>query len=451
MMNTVATALRFSRRTDVFVCAAFSLCLAGCQNSAPPISRAPLPKSQAKTASAGDDANSRAISAWAKAFGQWAQGTSPSVAPSVPGAARKETVFVDVSTLARRHPAWRLADAIENNRAPRADWEPLSLPSRPLPRIALPAARAGNSINGANALAFVPEFAGRGGKTFPARALPLLQERSAELQNASLDAFLRAAASRQLGEREALGQTLQVALDEDIDASRRADLPALEPDLPARAIQLEMTNLRLQLLENARLSAVEKQAARVRLQALENRWRAMLRAQEDERARQLAQLREELPRRMRAEGQSRLTAWKETRAGQDTVALEAVRSAWSGRIAADFATREARLAIAFPADGAAPKFWRAASEGAKSSEARPFPATNSNQTFATNSASASGFSVAPSLQNGRAVEAARLRREAVGDAERWTRLLARRKGWTLMPKNQARDATAAALQMLQWR
>ena len=294
-MNPILFFVHPISRCSAGLCAAFLLCLGGCRDSAPPT--APLSSRDAKSANGksaktANSTESRAIEAWTGALRKWAQGASGGALPNGASGAKstpeKQPVYLNVAALARHHPAWRLADALENGIAVNADAQALTLSSAPFPRLAIPVARNGGSQNGFAAPSVAMERAPQRKTQVAARALPLLQERSAEVQRASLESFLRAASGRQTAEREAAGLSLQLALDEEIAAARRADLPLLDPDLPSRAIQLEMTNLRLRLLENARLSAAEKSASRLRLQSLEAQWRAMLHAQEDEHAAQLA-------------------------------------------------------------------------------------------------------------------------------------------------------------------
>lgn len=430
------------------------LLIAGCTSStseneprpaAPP---APKPNNAVSTGNKNDTA---AFDAWAQALTRWSQGAqTPATAPPP---VKDLAVYVDIAALARRHPAWRLADTLNRSAEPQAAE---AFMATRVPQVAIPAQRGGTG-----SLAGFTPFGGDlapGTSVRAAARIPGLQDRAEGRQNFSLDAFLRTAAEEQQQEREAKADSLAAALAENIDAARRPDLPDISPAFPADPIQLEMTNLRLQLLENTRLSAAEKEAAQQRLVELEGKWREALREQEDARVAELARLREETPRRLRAEGESRIDRQIQADAARDLALRTTVRDAQRERIANDFRASDRTLGILLPGvtnvsrqtvEAGQKEAARGGNGAIRARQAKvPY---NLNETFVAGLSSTGG---GPSQTAARQAEITALRRRALSEAGSWAKIIARRNGWRLQPAsagiNKGVDKTAETARLLKW-
>lgn len=313
-----------------------------------------------------------------RALFNWVQGAEPDVKPGrSPAPARsrasRPTVYVDVSALARRHPAWHLAEALEGGHdrdgsrlaapalsalnafaAPRrtAAAASISLPMMPIaPRPAAPMTTAGeppfdDPPIGGRAVDGNAVFA-RGARRETDPGIAVLHRLAGQRQGAALESFLDAAEARQDAARAAHAGDLRETLLEQATVSRRRALSPLPPVLPDDVVQLEMTNLRLRL-ENPRLTAVEKESARQRLAFLEAQWRARLREQEAQQQSKLAELRAPRPRRAHEKDEARIAALLSDLQGDDAARREAAYISHQARWGQDFGGDAAVFGIALP-------------------------------------------------------------------------------------------------------
>lgn len=388
---------RAARR--ILFCAAASLLAlcgaSGCglQDESAPATHGTAPSSSATTFAGAqrkkNTKNAGAVSgstqsAWTRALFDWMQGgtqgapsatpgAAPQQAPGVLGAhAARGVVYVDVAALARRHPAWRLAAALETGRnadsaagvsaqAPGDDLQP-AFPSLS----AVVRASAGSQPDwGAAASRTVKELprfdtapadhVGGGSAVFAGAArhqeaagVAELNRRAGRHQNAALRQFLALTEAHQDAAREALATDLRDALLENAATSRRATLSPLAPTLPDAATQLEMTNLRLRL-ENPRLPVAEKERARLRLSALEARWRNVLRGQEETvRRSEMARQNEAQPRRLDKKDEARIAALMSSLRDHDAVQREAAGDVLQARWQQDFGAGQAISGLTMP-------------------------------------------------------------------------------------------------------
>lgn len=281
---------------------------------------------------------------------------------------------MDVASIAARHPAWQLAQRLEGS----SDLKPLSLQS---PRASLTAVPDWQAAFGRNetvgrpqwpdqsTLGLDPAFTSTasysGGFSanqssasssrglLLAMGLPDLQTRMRERQLNALDSFAGSTEQTQQELRDADLQARLAAMQEDIEHAREVNLAAVNPLLPSDPIQLEMTNLRLQLqvLEvpgNVYATPSAIAAARARLSELNADWRRALRGQESERRELLARLRDERPRRIELQRRREIEIAQRADKERDDSVRQQVAGEARRRISEDFETADARLGIVFP-------------------------------------------------------------------------------------------------------
>ena len=220
-------------------------------------------------------------------------------------------VFIDLTQLARHHPAWILANELERGAAAAApsnastrDARAIEV-ARPLPprradRVAVPAlpllrsvalprpddsfstdATRRASTRGAD-ISLLPPPAGAvappvvsSSATF-SRGFGTLLDAMANRQSVALARFFSVSQQRGAARREELRSDLLNALNDDIAADTEfQEMQDTVPPafLPPPATQLEMTNLRLQLVDNARTSPAAREVAIAHLEELETAWR----------------------------------------------------------------------------------------------------------------------------------------------------------------------------------
>lgn len=335
----------------------------------------PIVTADADVKSTTADGAAPAGSSWSDVLRQWWQAASKP--PPAPGTTAtpiarptpQPSAAVDVAALAARHPAWKLADALEQNRVPTQQFEairpgtPAGVSTLAAPNFDVafsrPTPLAGENVGGAAAAALPnpalsgPEEQGPAApESFQAPVVAVgfegLQAEARERQESSINSFLRVIADRQSDWQRDYRAILRSALQEEVEAAAERAPKALALVLPAPAMQLEMTNLRLSLLNNVFSTPEEREATRERLGELLTQWRAALRDQESARARELARLRVEEPARVRREGESRLQSELEVLRLAQQQARAAVLAEHQARLAEDFGNEQARLALVFP-------------------------------------------------------------------------------------------------------
>ena len=445
-----------------------------------------------------------ALEAWAKAFSDWAGGTRAPQATTATARPQRKAVYVDVMAVARRHPAWQLAAALERNGAPvrlanvraMAHLQTFGALSGPL------ASSGGFDSHWANipgAPFSSPEysrvpatpgslppapFTQQAAQRVTASGLNALQEYSRQRQRLAIENFLQVDEQRSEIEIENHAADLRGALEENIAAEvqalqRRALAPAA-PTLPPPAVQLEMTNLRLRL-QNARLSEAERGQAQSRLNTLEAQWREELRAQENAQLAQLEQSRRELPLQRRREGTGPINQMLAQLRSAGESEREEVRARSLSLLRQDFGQDDAALGIvlpalvspfeAFPAIPSTSSTRIARSRTVRSGVVRsgvvpgrgffetPSLGVASNAEINTGSllqplrlqpgsrrggSAISGFPVAQNALAQRTAQISALRAQAIREARLWTRIVARRQGWQLQEMRAARTQQQSA-------
>ncbi len=327
-------------------------------------------------------------SAWTRALFDWMQGGTQGAPGATPGAAPQQSpgalrahaargvVYVDVAALARRHPAWRLAAALETGRnadiATGVSIQTLGDDLQPTPLSLSGVVPASDGLQPGRGPAVSPTvkelprfdtasannvsealsddrvvFAGAAHHEAAAGATAL-DRRAGRQQNAALRQFLALTEARQDTARQGLEADLRVALLENAATSRRRTLSALTPALPDAATQLEMTNLRLRL-ENPRLPAAEKERARLRLSTLETQWRGLLRAQEETARRsEMVRQNEAQPQRPDQKDEAKIAALMSNLRDLDAAQREAAGDTLQARWQQDFGSGQAISGLTMP-------------------------------------------------------------------------------------------------------
>jgi hypothetical protein len=327
--------------------------------------------------------------------------------------------------------------------------------------------------------------------------LQALQQDVRAQQLDSFNEFLKEVQVRQDEARTEQATLLQLGLQYDIEAAQRSSLSRLVPLLPPDAVQLEMTNLRLQLLKNLYSTEAEREAARQRLEALETQWHEQLRQQEADRLAELKRLLTEVPARVRREGEAQILAYKAAARQRDAAFRNSVEEAQNSRVAQDFAPATARLGVVLPAFSVPSQSIAEAGGTGQSTALAPLmngiadggrrrvnalstvhpphfdrtfgaePASGSAMAMSSHSAALSSAVLTGSsslqIQERRAVLIRALRALAVKDARRWSQMVVRRSGWkweqgaasesgraaaTAMAANPVQDATREILRAL---
>ena len=392
-----------------------------------------------------------------------------------------QPAFIDVSAIAARLPSWKLAAQLEKGGqsvqfsqigvpdAPRAlQIQSSSIEKAPgsLPR---PAGENDEPFNATSAFERAPQ-------RVAAREATPLEMQGKQRQEGTLESFLADVARKQNATRNDDKTRLRAELEDEIEASQRLALASLEPLLPSPAVQLEMTNLRIQLLPNSPGSEIEKQEAAARLAQLENQWRTQLRAQADKRFEELRRLLTEVPIEKREAGSKEIEKLLSERGIQDENLRKLVESALRERVAAGFGFDDtAPLFIQLPGAQLAPQTLNALSSapttsaklanGASANTTTQLSKTQINSNtpllwpsaaaFARNNRSISAVPPhnTPPLSDSQK-RAAQLRVQAFTEASRWAKSVARQRNWILQNQRAASkaqsvpDRTSEALQLL---
>ena len=375
--------------------------------------------------------NAQTIRAWVDRY------SAPVGAASKPDAPPR--VWIDVEALARRHAAWQLADELESGALTPTQARAVSVTVAP---VSAPKNGSSKSVPSLTAPGVLP--------IRPARVLSATVSERAALRasRATLADFLDDLKARQNELENAESELARRALEDRIRVATRGAVEAiaLEPVSPATA--LELSNLRLQLLDQIRKPAAQKAAARAQIESIEARLNAIWEAQTAAQNARLRAALEELPARLRAEGLATLDA--------DIARRQSEREA----------TRlELRRAVEARLNGAAPN---AVSPVGETEILRLFlprarVATTDlgaieNSSFQTaNQKTASGAAAVKVSTDARAlmsrqvalspIQIAVLRAQARRDARQWARQLALSWGAQLAD-SQSPDATERALQSL---
>lgn len=320
---------------------------------------------QRANASTPANAQSGVLARWWKAL------TAPKGTTSTPAASNTVSslpiVAVDIAAIASRHPAWKLANTLEGNRAQVVRFEPLAESSASTISVASPSFDVGfsssaNPENNSDALSSPEEFFAPqsdlpdadASQEITADGLKELEDGVGREQRESIEEFLRLVSLRQSDWRKDLNSILQTALSEDVAAMQRTALPPVSPLLPSPEVQLEMTNLRLQLSRNIFATEQEVQAARARLSTLLQQWRDTLRGQQQQRLQELERIRVQQPAAAKSVGLEKIERDLSEIQHAQQIAQNAIWEEHRARVETDFGDAQARLGIVLPATGVLP-------------------------------------------------------------------------------------------------
>ena len=359
----------------VLVAAAFTTCISGCAPTAPippnvsadasGATRSTPRHNQRANSSIPAGAQPGVLQRWWKAL------TSPKSSASTPAAAGNVSalpiVAVDIASVASRHPAWKLADALQGNRAPSVRFEPMAGSSASAISVASPSfdvnfnspANPQNSgdasVSPEEFFALEPDLSNANeAQEINADDLKELETDVGREQRESIEEFLRLVSSRQNDWRKDYDSILQIALSEDVAAMQRTDLPPVSPLLPSPEVQLEMTNLRLQLSRNIFATEKEIEAARARLSLLLGQWRETLRGQQQQRLDELERIRVQQPAAAKSAGMEKIERDLSAIQQAQQIAQNAIGEDHRARVETDFGDEQARLGIVLPATGVLP-------------------------------------------------------------------------------------------------
>lgn len=306
-----------------------------------------------KAAKATEQNWNRALEEW---WGAWQKSTTVRpVRQATPSSL--PLVTIDLSALVARHPAWKLANALEANRASTLDFAAvraaeisvasLRAPSfdvnleHDAPTEATPAlpVDADSTVEGYQHAA----------ETVIAHGIEALQSQARDQQSDTIEIFLRAVAANQADAREHYTQIRRASIESDVEVARSTPLPELEAPSMSPEEQLLVTNLRLQLLRNIYSTEAERDRAREQLNEILSRWQARLQQQEIERIAQLERRRVDLPREAREAGEAELREDLDRVRREQRGALRLVWQEHAQRVRQDFGNDDTRLGIVLPA------------------------------------------------------------------------------------------------------
>ena len=377
--------------------------------------------------------NAQTVRAWIDRY------TAPKNATATQNQPR--AIRIDVDALARRHVAWQLADALQRDAIAPTQARQIAVH---LPSLATNASGVAASP-GQLAIPNIGDLPTRAARSVSAT---VSQRGAIVASRATLDDFLSDLRARQNDLESAESELARRALENRIRAATRGAVEAvsLTPVSPETA--LELSNLRLQLLDQLRAPAAQKAAATAKIEAIEKRLNEIWERQTQEQNARLRAALEELPARLRREGLQALDAAAAERESRRYYARLELRSLIENRLnsatpnAGDIQT----LRLLLPAARVA---------GADLS-------VNRNSSFQTNALRAASASarnddelrgnredrslVQAAQMNG--VSVANLRAQARSDARQWANKMALSWGAQLSDKPDAPDRTPLALQKL---
>ncbi len=415
----------------------------------------PAPKPRAQGSLAGELAkiDAETVRAYIARWTQTPQNTAP-------GARR--AVRIDAETLARRHPAWQLAGALENGAIE---------PSNPqIAHVLLSAASVVAEGADASMLAAAPfsttsrTIAGVVVSANRGSAARTSAARTA--QSRALDLLLAQSVARDATRARDVALLSRRALDDTVARAARGTVSPSQVPLLAPDLALELLNLRLQLLRNLARTPQQRAASRQQIRAIEARYNALLQREAAAQAASLRAATLEIPAQIRREGLLQIERDAGNAARQNAQIRAALAQQTRAQIRRDFAP-ESALQLALPPLRALPPL-ALPPFALPNSAASPLIAADSSgaapQFFET--ARQIDASKAPLAAKGefssrsRAQIAALLRRKARLDAALWSRSYAAHLGATWRqnaatasskapaPDVTTPDLTAAALQTI---
>jgi len=247
---------------------------------------------------------------------QWWNVWRSSVSTSSPAAMTSRKVTIDLLKIASLHPAWKLAEQLENSPSTnlKLNWVRSS-------NIEISSTLLKSTFTVGNQEAASIDFA-EPEQTITASAMENLNAQMTQQQDASWDKWKKNIDQNLQEDRQQIAQAMRVDLNDRIDQTQK-NIPEIgSPLTPPTDVQNEMINLRLKLLNNIALSPDDKAATQKRLDQLEAQWTQQLHQQAQEGAEKQQYWRETVPRQMREAGEAKIQQTIQTLEQQDQKAID---------------------------------------------------------------------------------------------------------------------------------
>ena len=441
MLTRALTRLARCRRA-VWPGAALGFLLGGC-SVMPPVPR-PVPATEIAANERATKARSRSLERAiaginAATVREWVNRYSAPKKANAGAPVGPREVYIDVDALARRHAAWQLADTLQREAIAPTRARQLNVP---VPALKAPDARTKSGNLDVPQVSALP--------VRPARAVSaqVSQRGAIVASRATLDDFLSDLRARQNDLEVAESELARRALEDRIRASTRGAVEAIPLAPVAPETALELSNLRLQLLEQLRGSRAQKAEATAKIEAIEKRLGEIWERQTQEQNARLRAAFEELPARLRREGLQALDAAASKRESERYYARLELRSLIENRLgrAQPDASDSQILRLLLPSARVATTDLSAIGDSSSQTKARH----NASALATTNDEIRSNGDQRPlgerASLSGQKV--AQLRAQARSDARQWASKLALSWNAKLSDKPTASDRTALAIAKL---
>jgi hypothetical protein len=234
-------------------------------------------------------------------------------------------VRVDLQEIAKRHPAWKLAEQLESSppSALKINWtqaRAIAITNSYLSKSTF-APLNQSTFASTNSSVINPSFA-ESVQLVTASNMDALNAQMSKEQQSAWEKW-RAQINENLQEdRQQIGRAMRVDLNDRIDQTQKNIPETSAPLTPPTEIQNEMINLRLKLLNNITLSPDDKVATQKRLDQLEAQWTKQLRQQAQQSADKQQYWRETVPRQLRLEGEANIQQTLELLQQKDEKAID---------------------------------------------------------------------------------------------------------------------------------
>lgn len=253
-----------------------------------------------------------------------------------------QKVTLNLETIARQHPAWKLAQQLETS--PPTAFSLKWIKPENQKTISFSSAKS-TFMPDNNALENM-SFA-EAEQVLTASGMENFATEMTRQQQAAWDEWQKNISRNLQEDRRQIGQTMRVDLNDRIEQTQK-NIPAIAaPYTPPAEIQSEMINLRLKLLSNINLPPADKAAAQDRLEQLEAQWNAQLRKQAQETAEKQQYWRETVPHQMRQAGESDIEQTLQMLEQKDQKAIDLTLGAQRQLLRQDDA-RDAVFALTLP-------------------------------------------------------------------------------------------------------
>ena len=376
--------------------------------------------------------NAKTVTAWINRYSAPARVATAKAGP--------RAIRIDVDSLARRHAAWLLADDLQRETIAPTDARQIGVRVPSLAPV-----NPTKNVAGELAIPNINALPTRAARSVTAT---LNQRPAIAASRATLDDFLSDLRTRQNDLEVAESDLARRALEGRIRAATRGAVEAISLTPVSPETALELSNLRLQLLEQLSVPVAQKAAAAAKIEAIEKRLNDIWERQTQEQNARLRAAFEELPARLRREGLAALDAAATKRESERYYARLELRQLVENRLNSNApgASDTQILRLLLP----------------QARLADTNLSVNANSSFPTNarrSASAASDNdgdLANARDNRSLSQTARtkseniaqLRAQARRDAKQWANQLAIGWGARLSNETGAPDRTALALQKL---